>query len=135
VFYRGDNPKYTPSATVIGRAFRNALWGKIEFQLGEGVGEELENERRRKAAKKLKTKNKFRRAFGARAKDATEDLEEKPVLGRKMVIHVRRSSVFNRRVEWELNGEVYRWTGTRMFSTSFMKGAKGWSHSLKVGLG
>ncbi|KAL4888810.1 hypothetical protein BDV59DRAFT_205796 [Aspergillus ambiguus] len=132
VFYRGDNPKYAPESTVIGRAFRNALWETLEVQLGEGVGEALENERRRKEAKKLRAKNRMRKIFGAGAKDPVEDLSEREIVGRITVIRVKRASVFKRRVEWELDGVVYQWTGTRRFSTSFMKGVKGWSHSLKL---
>jgi hypothetical protein len=34
--------------------------------------------------------------------------------------------------EWEIDGVQYRWSGTRMFASGWMKGVKGWTHDLKV---
>ncbi|KAJ6041660.1 uncharacterized protein N7446_012726 [Penicillium canescens] len=52
VFHRGDNPKYTPTTTVIGRARRTAMWSSFRLWLGDGVREVLENENRAKVKKK-----------------------------------------------------------------------------------
>ncbi|KAF9893949.1 hypothetical protein FE257_008920 [Aspergillus nanangensis] len=131
IFYRGDNPKYTPTSTVMGRAFRIGAWKSFHVQLGEGVREVQENERRKAAASKLRIKNKFRKTFGAQQKAPTEDLDQREVVGKVVEIPVRRAG-FTRKVEFELGGVQYQWKGTRMYSASFMRGVKGWSQSLKL---
>ncbi|KAJ6063542.1 hypothetical protein N7499_012222 [Penicillium canescens] len=132
VFYRGDNPKYTPTATVIGRAFRTAIWSSFRLWLGDGVREVLENEARAKAKRKAARKAKCRMVFGLKPKPPKEPLEdEKEVLGKVVVVEMRRGGLFTRKFDWEVDGEQYRWSGTRMFSTGPMKGVKGWTHDLK----
>ncbi|KAJ6060181.1 hypothetical protein N7444_002035 [Penicillium canescens] len=133
VFYRGDNPKYTPTATVIGRAFRTAIWSSFRLWLGDGVREVLENEARAKAKRKAARKAKCRMVFGLKPKPPKEPLEdEKEVLGKVVVVEMRRGGLFTRKFDWEVDGEQYRWSGTRMFSTGPMKGVKGWTHDLKL---
>jgi hypothetical protein len=135
VFYRGDNPKYTPTATVIGRAFRTAMWSSFRLWLGDGVREVLENEARAKAKRKAARKAKCRKVFGLKPKPPKEPLEdEKEVLGKVVVVEMRRGGLFTRKFDWEVDGVQYRWSGTRMFSTGPMKGVKGWTHDLKVRL-
>ncbi|KAL4981998.1 hypothetical protein BDW68DRAFT_195805 [Aspergillus falconensis] len=131
VFYRGDNPKYTPTATAIGRARRSAMWGTFRVWLGDGVQEVLDNERLRRERRKAERKNKWRKRFG-KEEEVVEVDEEKEVQGKVVMFRMQRKGLFTRSVEWELEGVRYRWSGTRMFATGFMKGVKGWSHSMKL---
>ncbi|OGE56249.1 hypothetical protein PENARI_c003G10095 [Penicillium arizonense] len=76
VFYRGDNPKYTPTTMVIGRARRTAMWSSFRLWLGDGVREVLENEKRPKAKRNAAKKAKRRKIFGLKSKPPNEPLEE-----------------------------------------------------------
>ncbi|CBF74971.1 predicted protein [Aspergillus nidulans FGSC A4] len=131
IFYRGDNPKYTPTATAIGRARRSAMWGTFRVWIGDGVQEVLDNERRRREKRKAERKNRWRKRFGRGVKPVDVE-EEKEVQGKVVMFRMQRKGLFTRSVEWELEGVRYRWSGTRMFATGFMKGVKGWSHSMKL---
>ncbi|KAL4993514.1 hypothetical protein BDV10DRAFT_178976 [Aspergillus recurvatus] len=131
VFYRGDNPKYTPAATAIGRARRSAMWGNFRVWLGDGVQEVLDNERLRRERRKAERKNKWRKRF-RKAEIPAEVDEEKEVRGKLVMLRMQRTGLFTRSIEWELDGVRYRWSGTRMFAIGFMKGVKGWSHSMKL---
>ncbi|KAL3495334.1 hypothetical protein BJX62DRAFT_183463 [Aspergillus germanicus] len=131
IFYRGDNPKYTPEATAIGRARRSGMWGSFRVWLGDGVQEVLDNEDRRRQKRKAERKNKWRKRFGKEPKPVEVE-EEKAVQGKVIMFRMQRLGLFSRRVEWEIEGVRYRWSGTRMFSTGFMRGCKGWSHSIKL---
>ncbi|KAL2848742.1 hypothetical protein BJX68DRAFT_102674 [Aspergillus pseudodeflectus] len=131
IFYRGDNPKYTPEATAVGRARRSAMWGSFRVWLGDGVQEVLDNEDRRRQKRKAERKNKWRKRFGKEPKPVEVE-EEKDVQGKVIMFRMQRLGLFSRRVEWEIEGVRYRWSGTRMFSTGFMRGVKGWSHSMKL---
>ncbi|KAL5339378.1 hypothetical protein BJX70DRAFT_158581 [Aspergillus crustosus] len=131
IFYRGDNPKYTPSATPIGRARRTGMWGTFRVWLGDGLQEVLDNEALRRAKRSAERKNKWRKRFGKEEKGV--DVEgEKPVRGKVVMFRMQRMGFLSRSVEWELDGVRYRWSGTRMFSTRVMSGVKGWSHSMKL---
>lgn len=135
VFYRGDNPKYTPAATVIGRARRTAMWSSFRLWLGDGVHEVLENEKRAKAKRKAARKAKWRKIFGLKPKSPKEPLEEeKEVLGKVVLVEMRRTGLFTRKFEWEVDGVRYRWSGTRKFASGWMKGVKGCTHDLKASL-
>lgn len=133
IFHRGDNPKYSPTATVIGRARRTAMWSGFHLWLGDGVHEVLENKKRVKMKRKAARKAKWRKAFGLKPKPPKEALqEEQEVHGKVVLVEMRRRGLFSRSFEWELEGVQYRWSGTRMFSRGQMKGLKGWTHDLKV---
>jgi hypothetical protein len=83
IFYRGDNPKYTPSTAAIGMARRSAMWGSFDVQLGEGAQELLENKKRRKAKRSAARQAKWRKAFRMCPKPPKEPLEEEQeVVGR-----------------------------------------------------
>ncbi|KAL4922786.1 hypothetical protein BDW62DRAFT_2952 [Aspergillus aurantiobrunneus] len=133
VFYRGDNPKYTPDTRAIGRARRSAMWGTFRVWIGDGVQEVLENEKVRQERRKAERKNRLRRWVG-RAEKSVDAGEEKVVQGRVVMVKMQRVGLFSRRVEWEVDGERYRWSGTRMFGNRFrfMGKVKGWSHSVKL---
>ncbi|KAL4975140.1 hypothetical protein BDW66DRAFT_76184 [Aspergillus desertorum] len=131
VFYRGDNPKYTPAAKSIGRARRSAMWGTFRVWLGDGIQEVLENERLRRERRKAEWKNKWRKRFGKEEKPVDVD-EEKEVKGKVVMFRMQRKGLFTRCIEWKFEGVRYRWSGTRMFATGAMKGVKGWSHSMKL---
>ncbi|KAL2871027.1 uncharacterized protein BJX67DRAFT_377637 [Aspergillus lucknowensis] len=131
LFYRGDNPKYTPEATIIGRARRTAMWGTFRVWMGDGVQEVVENERRRRERRKAERKNKWRKRFGKEPK-AIEVEEEKEVRGKVVLVRMQRMGFLSRRVEFEVEGVRYRWSGTRMFATGSMAGVKGWSHCMKL---
>ncbi|KAL3455753.1 hypothetical protein BJX64DRAFT_57680 [Aspergillus heterothallicus] len=131
IFHRGDNPKYTPEATAIGRARRSPTWGSFRVWLGDGVQEVLDNEKRRRQKRRAERKNKWRRRFGKPPKPVEVE-EEKPIQGKVVMFRMQRMGLFSRRVEWEIDGVRYHWSGTRMFSTGFMGGVKGWSHSMKL---
>ncbi|OJD28085.1 hypothetical protein ACJ73_00512 [Blastomyces percursus] len=131
-FYRGDNPKYTPETTAIGRARRTAMWTSFKVWLGDGVGEILRNNYRRRKAKSYARKDKLRKFCCRRSKPPKEPLEdEQSVSGKVILVHIHRSGL-SRKVEFEVEGTRYRWSGTRIFATSFMKGVKGSSHCLKL---
>ncbi|KAJ5671505.1 hypothetical protein N7507_000632 [Penicillium longicatenatum] len=132
IFYRGDNPKYTPTAVAIGMARRSAMWGSFDVQLGEGVQEVLENKKRRKAKRSAVRQAKWRKAFRMRPKPPKEPLEEEQeVVGKVALVRMERVGLFSRTVDFELLGEGYQWTGTRMFGHKG-RGVKGWSHDLKL---
>ncbi|EEH05720.1 conserved hypothetical protein [Histoplasma capsulatum G186AR] len=132
VFYRGDNPKYTTETTAIGRAKRTAMWTSFKVWLGDGVSEVLQNEERRKKAKSYERKEKVRKFFCRGSKQPKEPLEdEQPVSGKVILVHMHRSGL-SRKVEFEVGGTRYRWSGTRKFATGFMQGVKCWSHCLKL---
>ncbi|KAM5350574.1 hypothetical protein ACJ41O_007079 [Fusarium nematophilum] len=76
IFYRGDNPKYTPSSTPIARAWRKSMWNSFRIELGDGVGEVLENKRRMKERKSYERKQKFRKWFGMKPTPPKQELEE-----------------------------------------------------------
>ncbi|KAF7589137.1 hypothetical protein BBP40_004742 [Aspergillus hancockii] len=93
VFYRGDNPKYRPTSTVIGRARRTAMWGSFRLWLGDGVQEVLENEKRAKAKKKAARNAKWRKMFGMQPKLPKEPLEEEQeVVGKIVLVELIRTS-------------------------------------------
>lgn len=130
IFYRGDNPKFTPDATAIGRARRSAMWGTFRVWLGDGVQEVLDNKKRRQERRKAERKNKWRKIFGKKKRPV--DVEEKEVQGMVVMFRMQRTGFLTRSLELEVQGVRYRWSGTRMFATGFMKRFKGWSHSMKV---
>ncbi|OJD19534.1 hypothetical protein AJ78_00505 [Emergomyces pasteurianus Ep9510] len=132
IFYRGDNPKYTPGTRAIGRARRTAMWTSFKVWLGDGVSEILKNEERRKNAKSYAFREKMRKFFRRDSKPPKKPLEnEQPVSGKVILVRMHRSGL-SRKVEFEVEGRRYRWSGTRKFATGFMKGVKGWSHCLKL---
>jgi len=134
IFYRGDNPKYTPTATVIGRATRKGFWRSFCLEVGDGVPEILENEARAKAKRRAAMMAIIRKMIWWKPNPPTEPLEdEQEVLGKVAVVKVSKG-FFTRNFDWELDGVQYRWSGTRMFSSGLMKGVKGWTHDLKVRL-
>ncbi|KAK2794876.1 hypothetical protein FQN51_000619 [Onygenales sp. PD_10] len=134
VIYRGDNPKYTPETTALALARRSAMWNSFKIWLGDGVDEVVKNEERKIKAKKYARKEKWRKAFGVSSKPPKEPLEEQqPVKGLVVLFQMKRKGNL-RRVEFEIGGIAYRWTGTRRFETGFMKRVKGWSHCMKVGI-
>ncbi|KAL2820960.1 hypothetical protein BDW59DRAFT_181306 [Aspergillus cavernicola] len=137
IFYRGDNPKYTPSTRAIGRARRSGMWGSFCVWVGDGVQTVLENEERRRERRKMERRNRWRRWLGRREVRAieVEGEGEKEVEGKVVMVRMRREgglSRSRRRVEWEVEGVRYRWSGTRMFARGVMGGVKGWSHSMKL---
>ncbi|KKZ66703.1 hypothetical protein EMCG_07618 [[Emmonsia] crescens] len=124
VFYRGDNPKYTPETTAIGRAKRTARWTSFKVWLGDGVSEILKNEERRKKAKCYARKEKVRKLFCRGSKPPKEPLEdEQPISGKVILVRLHRSGL-SRKIEFEVEGTRYRWSGTRRFATGFMKGSR-----------
>ncbi|KXG53051.1 uncharacterized protein PGRI_001010 [Penicillium griseofulvum] len=132
IFYRGDNPKYTPTATVIGRATRKGFWRSFCLEVGDGVPEILENEARAKAKRRAAMMAIIRKMIWWKPNPPTEPLEdEQEVLGKVAVVKVSKG-FFTRNFDWELDGVQYRWSGTRMFSSGLMKGVKGCTHDLKL---
>jgi hypothetical protein len=109
------------------------MWSSFRVWLGDGIREVLENEKRAKAKRKAARKSKCRKMFGLKSKPPKEPLEEEQeVLGKVVLVEMRKTGVFTRKFEWEIDGVQYRWSGTRMFASGWMKGVKGWTHDLKV---
>ncbi|KAL4961277.1 uncharacterized protein BDV14DRAFT_203847 [Aspergillus stella-maris] len=131
VFYRGDNPKYNPETSAIGRARRSGMWGSFRIWIGDGVKEVLENDDRRRRRRSAERKNKWRKRF-SKAEKAIDVEEEQAVRGKVVLYRMRRAVFFARRVDWEFEGVCYRWTGTRMFARGALGSIKGWSHSMKL---
>ncbi|KAL4789490.1 hypothetical protein BDV19DRAFT_395030 [Aspergillus venezuelensis] len=131
VFYRGDNPKYTPETPAIGRARRSGMWGSFRVWVGDGVKEVLENDDRRRRRRSAERKNKWRKRFGKTAKPVDVE-EEQTVRGKVVLFRMQRAGLFARRVDWEFEGVCYRWTGTRIFARGVLGSIKGWSHSMKL---
>lgn len=133
VFYRGDNPKYTPTSKAIARIRRTGMWNSFQIELGDGIEEVLENKRRVKERKSYERKQRTRKRFRMKEKPPKKELEdEKDVNGFVMALSVRRVGFLKRTLKWELGGNEYRWKGTRMFLPSSMRRWKGISHDLKV---
>lgn len=133
VFFRGDNPKYTPGSKAIARMRRTKMWNSFRVQFGDGVGEALENKKRVKKTRRYRRGQRWRKRFGMRATEPKEGLEDaRDVRGLVMEFGMKRRAFVNRTVRWEFGGEEYRWTGTRMFRSSTTKRWKGVSHDLKV---
>lgn len=131
IFFRGDNPKYSPGTIATGRARRGGMWLSFRVWLGDGVHEVLENKRRAKVKKWAAFKQKWRKRLFLKPKPPKWCIEdEQEVCGKVILVRMKRSGVA-RSVEFELGGEVYRWSGTRMFGGII----KGWSHNLKVRIG
>jgi hypothetical protein len=130
VFWRGDNPKYSPGSLAIGRALRGAFFSSFRLYLGEGVHEVLDNMRRRQVARGIKFKSKWK--FNLGGKNAKGPLEEEQEIQGKVILVRMKRVGLSRSVEFELDGVVYRWSGTRKFGK--VGAIKGWSHSLKVSL-
>lgn len=133
VFHRGDNPKYCPDTTPVARAWRKSMWNSFRFEVGDGVGEVLENKRRVKARKAHKTKQKFRKCFCMGEKAPKEELkEESEVQGLVAPMKMSRGVFMGRTLRWELGGQEYAWKGTRMFLSDSVKGLRGASLDFKV---
>lgn len=107
------------------------MWLSIRVWLGDGVHEVLENKRRAKAKKSTASRDKWRRRLWLKPKPPKWCLEdEKDVCGKVVLVRMKRVGM-SRSVEFEVDGEVYRWSGTRIFGGR----VKGWSHNLKVRTG
>ncbi|KPM42920.1 hypothetical protein AK830_g3610 [Neonectria ditissima] len=133
VFYRGDNPKYTPETKVIARARRRALWDSFRIELGDGVDEVLQNERRVRERKWYHTKQKFRRWFWMKPTPPKKRLEPvQEVEGLVMPLRMRKVDFLTRSLQWELGGQTYTWSGTRKFLPNWSRRWKGISHDLKL---
>lgn len=90
--------------------------------------EVLENKRRAKLKKRVAFKEKWRKRLFLKPKPPKWCIEdEQDVRGKVIFVRMKRSGV-SRSVEFTLDGEVYRWSGTRMFGGWI----KGWSHNMKV---
>ena len=133
IFYRGENPKYTPDTTALARARRSAMWSSFKLWIGDGVHEILANEKRAKNRRRAERSAKWRKRFGMKPKPPKEPLEdEKEVVGRVVLLHFNRAGFWNRKMEFEVEGVRYRWSGTRMFGRKGLSGWKGFTHDLKV---
>ncbi|KAF7554372.1 hypothetical protein G7Z17_g2974 [Cylindrodendrum hubeiense] len=133
VFYRGENPKYTPTSKAIARIRRTGMWNSFRIELGDGVDEVLENKRRVKERKSYERKQRTRKRFRMKEKPPKKELEdEKDVTGLVMTLKMKRVSFLKRTLKWELEGQEYQWKGTRAFLPSGVRGWKGISHDLKL---
>ncbi|KAH7136758.1 hypothetical protein B0J13DRAFT_479401, partial [Dactylonectria estremocensis] len=132
VFYRGDNPKYTASK-AIARIRRTGFWYSFRVELGDGVGEVLENKRRVKERKSYERKQRNRKRFRMKEKPPKKELEnEEDVTGLVMNLSMRRAGFFKRTLKWEAGGQEYQWSGTRAFLPSPIRRLKGISHDMKL---
>lgn len=133
IFYKGDNPKYTPASRAVARARRTSMWNSFRLQVGDGVHEIMENKRRKKEQRKYRTAQKFRKWFCMGPTPPKKELEEQQeVKGLVFPVKMKRSGFLKRTLKWELGGRSYRWTGTRRFRSGRTKGWKGISHDFKV---
>ncbi|KAJ3537271.1 hypothetical protein NM208_g6381 [Fusarium decemcellulare] len=133
IFYRGDNPKYTPSSKAVARARRTSMWNSFRIEFGDGVHEIMENKRRKKERNSYKTKQRFRKWFCMSPTPPKKELEEhQEVKGLVMPVKMKRSRFLTRTLKWELAGREYRWTGTREFRSGWTKAWKGVSHDFKL---
>ncbi|CAG9949420.1 unnamed protein product [Clonostachys rosea f. rosea IK726] len=133
VFYRGDNPKYDPDSIAVSRGFRTGFWNSFRFEHGDGVDMVLKNKRRVSARKWHRRKTKMRGWFGKPEKPPKKPLEdEEEVEGLVMEFRMHRPRFITRALSFELNGEKYRWSGTRRFLPNWAKRFKGISHDFKL---
>ncbi|KAK7402699.1 hypothetical protein QQX98_011563 [Neonectria punicea] len=133
IFYRGDNPKYTPTSKAIARMRRTGMWNSFKIELGDGVEEVLENKRRVHDRKSYERKQRTRKRFGRKEKPAKTELEDvKDVHGLVVALKMRRAGFLGRKLKWELTGQEYCWTGTRMFLPNWIRRCKGVSHDMKL---
>ena len=132
IFYRGDNPKYRPDSKPAARAWRESMWNKFRLEVGDGVGEVLENERRRKERKSYERKQKVRKFFCMKETPPKNVLEEERAV-EALVAPVEMKRAFpGRTLTFEVGGQVYTWKGTRRFLPGAVKGLKGMSQDFKV---
>ncbi|KAH8688476.1 hypothetical protein BGZ61DRAFT_353317 [Ilyonectria robusta] len=133
IFYRGDNPKYTPTTKAIGRARRSGLWDSFRIELGDGVEEVLQNKRRIRERKWYQTKQKFRKWFCMAPTPPKKPLEDtQEVQGLVMPLRMRKPDFLTRSLQFTIGGETYTWSGTRRFLPKWSKRWKGVSHDLKL---
>lgn len=106
------------------------MWSSFSVWLGDGVHEVLENKRRTEFKKKVERKAKWRKRFCMGPKPPKGVVEdEQEVEGKVELVKLHRAGL-SRAVEFEVDGEQYRWSGTRTLGGG-MK-VKGWSHNMKV---
>ncbi|KPM36924.1 hypothetical protein AK830_g9645 [Neonectria ditissima] len=133
IFYRGDNPKYTPTSKAIARIRRTSMWNSFQMELGDGVGEVLENKRRVHDRKSYECKQRMRKRFGLNEKPSKMEFEDtKDVQGLVINLKMRRTGFCGRKLTWELAGQEYRWSGTRSFLPDRIRRWKGISHDMKL---
>ncbi|VUC24648.1 unnamed protein product [Clonostachys rosea] len=133
VFYRGDNPKYDSNSIAISRGFRTGFWNSFRFEHGDGVDMVLKNKRRVAARNCHRRKTRMRGWFGKPEKPPKKPLEdEEAVEGLVMEFRMHRPRFITRTLSYELNGEKYRWSGTRRFLPSWAKRFKGILQDLKL---
>jgi hypothetical protein len=133
IFWRGDNPKYCPESTRIGKARRTGFWNSFRVHIGDGMEQELKNKERRKAKKGYARKQKWRKWFCMGPSPPKKPLEEEEeVTGLIMPVRMFRPKGLGRTLKWEINGNEYMWKGTRTFLPNGVKKMKGISHDFKV---
>ncbi|KAM0424212.1 hypothetical protein ACHAPT_010584 [Fusarium lateritium] len=133
IFYKGDNPKYTPTSKAVARARRTSMWNAFRLQVGDGVQEIVDNKRRKKEQREYKIGQKFRKWFCMSPTPPKKELEEqKEIEGLVFPVDMKRSGFLKRTLKWELGGQEYKWTGTRRFRSGRTKNWKGISHDLKL---
>lgn len=136
VFYNGDNPKYATTSRAVARVRRGGLWSSFRIDMGDGVHEVLQNERRVRMRKHYEFKQKFRRFFRMKPTPPKKELEdEQEVQGSVMKLRMRRLALFHRSLSFELDGHTYRWSGTRRYlkkGPGLWKRSKWISHDFKV---
>lgn len=133
VFHRGDDPKYEPLSKETARSRRTAMWSSFRIELGDGVAEILDNERRARERMIYEFQQKWRRRLRMRLDDSDGPRgDQMEVFDFVMALGMRRCGFFSRTMKWEWMGEEYRWTGTRRFLPGWAKTFKGLSHDFKV---
>ncbi|KAF8253696.1 hypothetical protein K440DRAFT_140602 [Wilcoxina mikolae CBS 423.85] len=123
LLYRGDNPKYNSSSQLIGLVQRGTWWKTITHTLNGTVARDVKLLEKSRREKKLKKKNKVRKAvcMGEKTLEWEEGCELKePVdeMGREVVMN----HTAHRRYQVLVGDVEYRLSGTRMYSRNPVKG-------------
>lgn len=133
ILYQGDNPKYTESSKPISRARRTSMWRSFKIEMGYGVEQVLENERRVKEKKDYERTQRWRKRFGMKPTLPQNELAEvQEVDGFIQCLEMKRSGFLTRSLEWNLDDQENKWIGTRSFMTGWLRRVRGISHDIKV---
>lgn len=121
--YRGDNPKYSPASQLVGMIRRGTWWKTATQTLHGAVARDAKVLEKKALARKLKTKNLWRKLVCMSAKEleweeGCESLQPVQGHGNQAIM----AHVGHRRYTVKVEGVEYRLTGTRMYGWQKVKG-------------
>lgn len=131
LLYRGSNAVSAPESPIIGSVRRTTFWAKLTLELGDGVGQMVQNRDAERLRVVEARKRRWRRLFWMKERPVKE-MADVEVSGLVLGVSMERRPRLGRAMKWELDAVEYVWTGTRSMARSWFKGVKGYSHDMKV---